>query len=170
LAAISFQVTTLPESLIKRLGLIALDYEGGYFRQTFQSSEEKGGRSLGTAIYYLVTPNDISKWHRNDCDEIYHFYSGDPLELFFYSSTNGLSKVELGPDLNFQYLIPKGTWQASRPSKTATNFGYSLIGATCVPGYTQSGFEILPPEALAQWLASDKINRDVILTMAGSKK
>ena len=41
----------------------------------------EGSRSLGTAIYYLMTPEAFSAMHRLATDEIFHFYLGDPVEM-----------------------------------------------------------------------------------------
>ena len=78
--------------------------EGGYFVETYRSSETisekaltsryKGVRSFGTAIYYLLTPETISAMHRLQSDEIFHFYLGDPVEM-----------LQLWPDGSGRVLI-----------------------------------------------------------------
>ena len=63
--------------------------EGGHFRRTYTSSlsveVQRGGqsatRAMGTAIYYLLTPDTFSSMHRLRSDEIFHFYLGDPVEI-----------------------------------------------------------------------------------------
>jgi len=68
-------------ALIARLNLQPLPHEGGYFARTWTSRETlHNGRPLGTAIYFLLTPDGFSAIHRLDADELWHFHSGDPVE------------------------------------------------------------------------------------------
>src|SRR6266576_512499 len=67
--------------------------EGGYFRETFRSSERiqrsdvghpgvaLHDRAAGTAIYYLLPAGSFSAWHCVQSDEIWHHYDGAPAEL-----------------------------------------------------------------------------------------
>src|SRR5215471_1229324 len=60
--------------------------EGGYFRETFRDAGAAGDRDLGgrahsTAIYFLLKAGEVSRWHRVDAAEVWHFYRGAPLEL-----------------------------------------------------------------------------------------
>ena len=65
--------------------------EGGYFVRTYVSQrhlpvsvlpqEYPSARPVGTAIYYLLTPDTFSALHRLPGDEIFHFYLGDPVEM-----------------------------------------------------------------------------------------
>src|SRR3546814_10496309 len=63
----------------------------------FRSDAFPGGRydedkSLSTAIFYLLTSDTKSFFHRLKSDEIYHFYMGDPVELVLIHP-NGSTKV-----------------------------------------------------------------------------
>ena len=72
------------------LGLTPLPVEGGLYAESWRSDETLGpdalpprygsARSIGTAIYYLLTPGAFSAMHRVRSDEIFHFYMGDPVE------------------------------------------------------------------------------------------
>ena len=55
--------------------------EGGYFRETFRDGAAADGRAHSTAIYFLLKAGEVSRWHRVDAAEVWHFYSGAPLEL-----------------------------------------------------------------------------------------
>src|SRR4051812_26624528 len=63
--------------------------EGGYFRENFRSSrkvqplDERSPRSALTTIYFLLVKGQHSRWHRVASDEAWHFYEGDPLELWW---------------------------------------------------------------------------------------
>ncbi|MFH1258903.1 MAG: cupin domain-containing protein [Elusimicrobiota bacterium] len=57
--------------------------EGGFYAETYRSKENieaaalparyQGCRSVGTAIYYLLTAGTFSAMHRLRSDEIFHF-------------------------------------------------------------------------------------------------
>ncbi|MEM6614991.1 MAG: cupin domain-containing protein [Pseudomonadota bacterium] len=119
--------------------------EGGYYRETFRDDAAVEGRSVGTAIYYLLTLGDCSAWHRVDAAEIWHYYAGAPLALTL--SPNGHDAVahRLGPNLanneRPQIVVPTGHWQ------TAESLGHwTLVGCTVAPGFEFSGFEMAPPD------------------------
>ena len=55
--------------------------EGGYFRETFRDEPGHKGRSHSTAILYLLRTGEVSRWHRVDAAEMWHWYGGAPLLL-----------------------------------------------------------------------------------------
>src|SRR5690349_14546824 len=56
--------------------------EGGHFRETFRDgAASPQDRSPSTAIYFLLKAGEVSRWHRVDAAEVWHFYRGAPLEL-----------------------------------------------------------------------------------------
>ena len=116
--------------------------EGGFFRETFRDIADASGRSRSTAIYYLLGSGEISRWHRIDGVEIWHWYAGDPLELQVHDGTSRQSWV-LGPRLTEghvpQAVVPFAAWQSARSLGT-----YSLVGCTVAPGFKFSGFELAP--------------------------
>jgi len=116
--------------------------EGGHFRETFRDSASDGGRANVTAIYFLLRKGEISRWHRIDAAEIWHWYAGDPLELKMSEGTGSRSCV-LGPGLDEgqrpQAVVPPHAWQSARCLGA-----YSLVGCTVSPGFEFSGFELAP--------------------------
>src|SRR5436305_10704238 len=44
------------------------------------------GSPLGSALYFLVTPDAPVRLHRIRNDQLYHYYLGDPLEVFIISA------------------------------------------------------------------------------------
>jgi uncharacterized protein len=121
--------------------------EGGYFRETFRDPViDAGGRSVGTAIYYLLKTGEVSAWHRVDAAEIWHYYAGAPMMV--RTSPDGLGIVEhvLGAELTAgqrpQVIVPRHHWQS------ATSLGdWTLVGCTVSPGFDFAGFEM----AAADW-------------------
>jgi predicted cupin superfamily sugar epimerase len=110
--------------------------EGGYFRETFRDAAE--GRAHSTAIYFLLTAGEVSRWHRVDAAEVWHFYSGAPLELRV-----GKDIYVLGPNVDEaqapQVVVPPNVWQSARSLGD-----YTLVGCTVAPGFEFEHFELAP--------------------------
>jgi predicted cupin superfamily sugar epimerase len=149
------------QTLIRRLGLSPLPEEGGYFRETYRSPirieggalgpAHAGNRSLGTAIYFLLTPLGFSAMHRLPGDEIYHFYLGDPVDLLVLHPGGTSDVISLGSDLERgmtpQYTVPGGCWQGSRLSPGGE---FALLGTTMSPGFEAEDFDLGSSEELAR--------------------
>jgi len=122
------------EEVIELLGLEPLPEEGGMWTRTLYD-----GKS--SAIYYLLRRNDFSAMHRLVGDEIYHHYSGDPVEMLLLHPDGSHSTPVLGPDLKNghrpQLIVPKGVWQGS-----LTLGDWSLVGTTMAPPYEDDDFEL----------------------------
>jgi hypothetical protein len=109
--------------------------EGGYFRETFRDG---AGRGHSTAIYFLLKAGEVSRWHRVDAAEVWHFYRGAPLELCI-----GKQAYLLGPEIDEaqapQIVVPAGAWQMARSLGN-----YTLVGCTVAPGFEFDHFEMAP--------------------------
>jgi predicted cupin superfamily sugar epimerase len=119
--------------------------EGGHYRETYRDPAVDGsGRSVGTAIYYLLRAGEVSRWHRVDAGEIWHFYAGAPLMLGIVAPDGTSSWQAVGSDLSRgerpQVVVPKGSWQSARSLGA-----WSLVGCTVAPGFEFAGFEMAPP-------------------------
>ena len=42
--------------------------EGGHFVETFRDGIKVDGRSVGTAIYFLLQAGEVSRWHKVDAE------------------------------------------------------------------------------------------------------
>lgn len=122
--------------------------EGGYFRETFRDPNVLDGRSASTAIYFLLTRERPSRWHRVDAAEGWHFYAGAPLELTIEEKGERSMRL-LGADLASgqrpQAVVPAGAWQAARSLGA-----WTLVGCTVAPGFEFAHFEVVdgePPAA-----------------------
>lgn len=141
------------DRLIEKLGLQPLSGEGGYFSKVYRSPIEipvrrepaapSVTRSLGSSIYYLITPDDFSSLHRLKSDEIFHFYLGDPAEMIQISESGEKKTILLGPDVlhgqQVQVVVPADTWQGTR---LVDGGKYALFGTTVVPGFEYADFEL----------------------------
>ena len=54
-------------------------------------------RPMGSALYFLVTPDAPVRLHRIRNDQLYHYYLGDPLEVFVLRADGGANKSSSGP-------------------------------------------------------------------------
>jgi predicted cupin superfamily sugar epimerase len=110
-----------------------------------------GGQPLGSALYFLVTPDAPVRLHRIRNDQLYHFYLGDPLELFLLHGDGKSERVIVGPDLRggqrVQLLIPGNTFHTAR----LLGQGRWFLGASTEwPGVIPADVEIGDVEALAE--------------------
>jgi predicted cupin superfamily sugar epimerase len=116
--------------------------EGGHYRETFRDSSRTNGRSASTAIYYLLRGGEVSRWHRVDASEVWHWYAGAALELSISVGEDTVSHI-LGPGLAAgerpQAVVPAHVWQMARSLGD-----WTLIGCTVAPGFEFSGFEMAP--------------------------
>ena len=141
-------MTLSPDKIIEVLELEPLPVEGGLFRQTYISSESiqkehlphrySTDKPFGTAIYYLLTSdsNSFSALHKLPTDEIWHFYLGDPVELFELHPDGSSQKLVLGHEITqgqmVQHVVPAGVWQGSRVIEGGE---FALLGTTMSPGF-----------------------------------
>ena len=155
-------MTRMPSEADRLIRLLDLKPhpEGGYFRETFRDCGQTPGRDCGqapagrdpapagsganvgratsTAIYFLLKAGEVSRWHRVDAAEVWHFYRGAPLELRI-----GKQTYMLGADIDEaqvpQIVVPAGAWQAARSLGD-----YTLVGCTVSPGFEFEHFELAP--------------------------
>jgi len=145
-------VPDVPRSELVALLDLAPHPEGGWFRETWRATPTlhptgyDGSRSAATAIYFLLHPDEHSRWHVVRSDELWLWHSGGPLTLRFGGSgqrpTDEFREVALGADVSAgqrpQVLIPGGTWQAAVPA------GDQPVLVSCVvsPGFDFADFQL----------------------------
>lgn len=135
--------------------------EGGAFSEVYRSplvfsqsqlpEKFNGSRAACTHIYFLLEKGQFSAFHRIRCDELWHFYSGDPLVIYEIDENGSLEEHLLGNDpeagQSFFCVIKGGNWFAS---KTAGDGEYALVGCTVAPGFDFADFELAEKEKLQQ--------------------
>jgi uncharacterized protein len=128
------------------IGLLGLQPhpEGGHYRETFR--DPAGGasrRAHSTAIYFLLQAGEVSRWHRVDAAEVWHWYAGAPL-LLTVTDASGRRDRRLGIDLAAgerpQAVVPAHAWQQAQSLGA-----WTLVGCTVAPGFEFAGFELAPP-------------------------
>jgi len=143
--------------------------EGGYFRETYRAGETIAGaalprrfggeRSISTAIHFLLEAGQRSRLHRIKADEVWHFYTGDPLIVVEIDGTGRLKTTQLGGDFAsgavYQHVVPAGAWfgatlaEGGRFAPTGiAQAGFALVGCTVAPGFDFADFELADRAAL----------------------
>lgn len=134
--------------------------EGGSFREIYRSplicdlSDDPaygGKRNYSTSIYFLLEQGQFSAFHKISSDEVWHFYTGDPLLVYEIDHSGELTIHRLGNDpengASFQCVIKAGHWFGS---KVQDNGSYSLVGCTVSPGFDFQDFELAKREELIE--------------------
>jgi predicted cupin superfamily sugar epimerase len=152
----SFAETHMPSAseIIDALGLRPHPIEGGFFRETYRSSamipasalpagyREGSDRSIGTAIYYLLTADTFSEMHRLPTEEVFHLYLGGPIHMLQLFPNGGGREITIGAKVlageHPQVVVPPHVWQGSR---LAPGVEFALLGATVAPGFDYADYE-----------------------------
>jgi predicted cupin superfamily sugar epimerase len=142
------------DQIKQALGLSPHPIEGGFFRETYRSAAVVPGevlpaayrtrsvRSIGTAIYYMLTPETFSELHRLPTEEVFHLYLGGPVRMLQLFPDGTAREVMLGADIlagqEPQVVVPAGVWQGSR---LEPGVEFALLGATLAPGFDYADYE-----------------------------
>ncbi|MBB4865819.1 putative cupin superfamily sugar epimerase [Pseudomonas nitritireducens] len=124
--------------------------EGGFYRRVFESSRVGAGdRPQSSAILFLLPAGTVSRWHRVDADELWHFHEGSPLELLIAEQPAAPVRREIlgpvGEGSLPQRAVPAHAWQAARCLGD-----YVLVGCTVSPAFEFAGFKLLADDVQAQ--------------------
>jgi uncharacterized protein len=129
----------------------------GFVRETYRAKQQiaagglaapfADGRPLGSALYFMVTPQAPVRLHRIRNDQLYHYYLGDPIEVLLLRGQG--EHVIVGPDLRaghrVQLLIPGNTFHTARIIGQKRWF---LGGSTEWPGVIPADVELGKPDQL----------------------
>ncbi len=146
------------DQLVERLELLPHP-EGGFYKETYRSkgliskdslpAEFEGERNYSTCIYFLLTSENFSAFHRIRQDEIWHFYLGSPVTLHIISPDGEYSASEVGHHIEKgevpQLAILAGHWFAA---EVKAKNAFCLVGCTVAPGFNFADFELAGREAL----------------------
>ena len=125
--------------------------EGGFYSETYRSSELCVGdtRSLTTVIYFLLTSQNPSKFHRIKSDEMWFFHSGSPIVIHTLDKNNGHKQKIVSNQINAghscQFLVPKNTIFGST---VLNENSYSFVSCVVSPGFEFSDFELFQRKQL----------------------
>lgn len=135
--------------------------EGGFFRETYRSvgsidvpcldGPYQSARNYATCIYFLLTSENFSAFHRIHQDEVWHFYEGAPLLLHVITPSGVYSKHLIGSPLldeaTPQFVVPGGSWFAV---EVRDSNQYTLLGCTVSPGFSFEDFELAQRSTLSK--------------------
>jgi len=127
--------------------------EGGWFSAAYRSAEQirkeclpdrfPGARAVVSSIYYLLTRDDFSAFHRIRSVEIWNYYAGVSLTLYVLEPDGGLSELQLGGNADngeiFQAAVEPGRWFAAAVNDPGE---FCLVGCTVTPGFDYEDFEL----------------------------
>jgi predicted cupin superfamily sugar epimerase len=127
--------------------------EGGFYKETYRSAglidkgslpeQFSGPRNYSTSIYFLLTKDTFSAFHKIHQDEFWHFYDGSPIDLHMISPYGEHSQITIGRNLKNgqvpQFVVPGGYWFASR---VLNNEAWALAGCTVSPGFDFDDFDL----------------------------
>lgn len=133
--------------------------EGGFFKEMYRSKGEinvdglstefMGRRSFSTCIYFLLTSDTFSAFHKINQDEIWHFYMGSPIQLHTISPGGIHEEHIIGNDIKNlqqpQLVVPKEHWFAA---SVMDKNSYALVGCTVAPGFDFQDFVLGNRQAL----------------------
>jgi hypothetical protein len=128
--------------------------EGGYYKETYRSKgfidsnslddNYVGKRNYSTCIYFLLTSENFSAFHKINQDEIWHFHEGSTIELHTISEDDIHQKHLIGNDIlnneEPQLIVPGNHWFAAKIKEPNS---YALVSCTVSPGFDFKDF-ILP--------------------------
>jgi uncharacterized protein len=154
-------VAELTADEITRLLALELNATCGFVRVTYVAKQAIApgglptpfaeGRPLGSALYFLVTPEAPVRLLRIRNDQVYHYYLGDPLEVFLLRPDGATEHIVVGPDIRagqrVQLFIPGNTFHTARLLGSARWF---LGASTEWPGVVPADVEIGNTEELAK--------------------
>lgn len=135
--------------------------EGGFYKEVYRSETMipkaalpdnfSGDRSYCTSIYFLLTSENFSAFHRIKQDEIWHFYGGSSLSVHVIDASGTYVEHKVGMDFNNgeqpQLVVPAGCWFASSVAKKDS---YAFVGCTVAPGFDFDDFELADRNTLQE--------------------
>ncbi len=134
--------------------------EGGYFAEVYRAPvlihTENGTRNLATSIYFLLTSENISRFHRIKSDEHWFYHEGSPLTVHVLSEI-GYEKLWVGPAKEGghrpQQRVPAGVIFGSIVDEPDS---YSLVSCVVAPGFDFQDFYLFDEAELLELFPEEK--------------
>ena len=115
--------------------------EGGYFAEIYTAPFKSKGRATAGSIYFLLDKDDVSHFHRLDCDEIWFYHAGCGMKII--SLRDGkLEEFFLGinPEQKPMIVIPKGSIFAV---ENIDKSDFTFVSCVTTPHFTYKGFRLV---------------------------
>jgi len=137
--------------------------EGGFYKEVYRAkgtlptdalpTDYLGPRNYATSIYFMLTRQAFSAYHRLRSDELWYYHTGAPVSLFCIDAQGQLQETVLGPNPEqgqvFCALIPAGTWFAARLTEQEGP-DFMLMSCAVAPGFDFADFELAQRQDLVQ--------------------
>lgn len=122
--------------------------EGGFYRQMLKSPTtysdtacNRGARALYTSIYFLLTDENPSRFHRLTADEVWYYHEGAPLTIHLIHPDGHYEQIILGKEIeagqHLQAVVPKNVIFGS-----SVEADYALVSCMVAPGFEYEDFEL----------------------------
>ena len=126
--------------------------EGGHYKETYKSRIflSKGElnncvitRRSASLIYFLLSENEKSAFHKLKNDEIWIFNSGSSVKIYIIDNNGNLSIEKLGNNIEnneeLQVFIPAESWFAA---ELIDKTSFCLMSCLVSPGFEWDDFEL----------------------------
>ena len=117
--------------------------EGGWFSEVYTAPFKEEGRALAGSIYFLLDKDDISHFHRIDCDEVWYYHEGCGIKVTMIYEGK-MSELLLGsgfsPEENMMVILPKGSIFAAENLYKKV---YTFMSCMTAPKFSYEGFSLL---------------------------
>lgn len=114
--------------------------EGGWYTEVYTSPRGAEGRPFMGSIYFLLEGEELSHFHRIDCDEIWYHHEGCPLAVT--AIVDGAVRrivVGSGEGLTPTAVIPAGAVFAS---ELLDKSGYCFVSCATTPQFRDEGMHL----------------------------
>ncbi|MFD0749618.1 cupin domain-containing protein [Mucilaginibacter calamicampi] len=121
--------------------------EGGFYKEAYRSAKQvlrnppSGLKAACTSIYYLLSGEDFSGFHRIESDEIWYLHKGGPLHIHIIDVNGVLTTHELSDSAtgNLQVVVEAGQWFAAQLPGAGS---YVLASCAVAPGFDFTEFKM----------------------------
>lgn len=140
--------------------------EGGWFAEVYTSSFKRRGRATAGNIYFLLDKEDVSHFHRLDCDEVWFYHAGCGMRIIVLQAGQ-VKEYFLGVDTTrnerAMVVIPAGAIFAA---ENLDKESYTFISCVTTPRFNYKGFRLITKAELKK--TYPRISED-LLRMAYEK-
>lgn len=137
--------------------------EGGWYKEMYRSEMqiESIDRNILTSIYFLLTSENVSRFHRIKSDELWYFHQGNAVTVHTLSEGRHQTHL-LGNDISKgeqPFLLVKANTIFG--SSVDTEGGFGFVSCSVAPGFSFEDFELFTREQLIEWFPDEQeiINR-----------
>ena len=121
---------------------------GSFVEKHYKNTEP--GRPASGSMYYYVDADEITEFHKIDCDEYWCYTAGSALDIWLFDENGELTVKKLGIQEGCEpaVYVRKGTVFASKHPEKCSD-GTFLVCIT-VPRFDYAGFTLIPKDEMIQ--------------------